>query len=169
VASEPVRERPEAEHVGQNVRLYRERKGLSQRALIDAMAARGFTWYQQTVRRVESGIQSLKLEEAAAVADTLGIPVHLLLLPPAETQATDALYGMRRQILAAHGALSGAVAALLEAHSAAEHRARAFAGNPSARVREAAEDLLAAVTEYDADSAITEGIRRYEQGEPHGG
>jgi transcriptional regulator with XRE-family HTH domain len=154
--------------VGENVRLYRERKGISQRALIEAMAARGFTWYQQTIRRVESGRQSVKLEEAGALAEILGVPVHLFLLPPAETQATEALYAIRFGVIQAHEAVSAAVLAFLDAVSAAEHRAAMFGSSDSDRVKEAREEVLAATEEYDIDSAVAEGIRRYEEGEPRG-
>lgn len=152
--------------VGANVTLYRERKGLPKRALVRLMAERGFAWHGQTLSRIESGVQSLRLEEAGALADILGIPVHLFLLPSAETQATDALTGMRRQIISASDQVAAAVAALLEAGSATEHRAGMFEHHQSPRVREAREDALAAISEYDLDAAIAEGLRRYEEGEP---
>ena len=156
------------DRVGQNVRLYRERKGISQRGLIEAMSERGFTWYQQTVRRVESGRQSLKLEEAGALAEIFGVPVHLLLLPSTETQAAESLYAARMGVIAAHEALSAAVLALLDAADAAEHRAGLFTDSASDRVKEAREEVLAAAAEYDVDSAVAEGVRRYEEGEPRG-
>ena len=108
------------------------------------MAARGFTWYQQTIRRVESGRQSVKLEEAGALAEILGVPVDLFLLPPAETQATEALHAARFGVNQAHGAVSAAVLALLDAVSAAEHRAAMFGDSGSDRVKEAREEVLAA-------------------------
>ena len=157
-----------AEYVGQNVRLYRDRKGISQRGLIEALATHGFTWYQQTVRRVESGRQSLKLEEAGALADILSIPVHLLLRPSSETQATEALYSARLAVIEAHEAVAAAVLALLDSAAAAQHRAGLFDDNSSDRVKEAREEVLAAADEYDVNSAVAEGIRRYEQGEPRG-
>ena len=150
------------------MRLYRDRMGISQRGLIEAMAACGFTWYQQTVRRVESGRQSLKLEEAGALAEILGIPVHLLLLPSSETQATDTLYAARMSVVQAHESVAAAVLGLLDAASAAEHRAGLLGDIASERVKEAREELLAAASEYDIDSAVAEGIRRYEEGEPRG-
>jgi transcriptional regulator with XRE-family HTH domain len=154
------------QRVGQNVRLYRDRKGISQRALIEAMAVHGFTWYQQTIRRVESGTQSLKLEEAGALAETLGVPIHLLLRPSAETQATESLYAARMDVIRAHEGLSAAVLALLDAGDAAEHRIGLFTDSASDRVKEACEEVLAAVAEHDVDSAVAEGGRRYEEGEP---
>lgn len=167
--SQEVREHPAARQVGENVRLYRERRGISQRALIAAMQERGFTWYQQTVRRIESGRQSLKLEEAGALAAIFGVPVHLFLLPPAETQATDSLYSVRSGIISAHQAVSEGVYALLDAGRAAEHQMRLFTDTDSARVKEAMQDVAAAIGEYDVASAVEDGARRFAEGEPDGG
>ena len=158
-----------AQRVGANVTLYRERADMPKVALVRTMAERGFAWHSVTLSRIEGGVQSLKLEEAAALADIFGVPVHLFLLPPAETQATDALYAVRRSVLSAHEALAAAAVALLEAGSAAEHRARLFDQHDSPRVQEAREDALAAVSEYDIDSAVAEGVRRYGEGRPPGG
>ena len=43
-----------------------------------------------------------------------------------------------------------------------------FGDSGSDRVKEAREEVLAAAQEYDIDSAVAEGIRRYEDGEPRG-
>ncbi|MBA9003695.1 helix-turn-helix domain-containing protein [Thermomonospora cellulosilytica] len=49
--------------------------GLSQTELARRMADRGFPWHQVTVSRTESGERPIRLDEAAALAGILGLPV----------------------------------------------------------------------------------------------
>ncbi len=51
----------------------RDRKGWSQGRVAGAMAKRGWPWHQSTVYRVESGRQAVRLGEAVALAEILGI------------------------------------------------------------------------------------------------
>jgi hypothetical protein len=51
---------------------------MSQAELARELTARGFSWVQQTVVRVENGSQPLKLEEAATVGKVLGVDVSVL-------------------------------------------------------------------------------------------
>jgi transcriptional regulator with XRE-family HTH domain len=59
---------------GARVRAARERQGLSQKWLAEALSSRyGFQWYPTTVGKMESGERPVKLTEAVALAQTLGM------------------------------------------------------------------------------------------------
>ncbi len=59
--------------VGANIRVLRERKGLSQVALARAMVDRGLTvWRQTTVSRVEKGDRQLYVNEMRALDEIIG-------------------------------------------------------------------------------------------------
>jgi transcriptional regulator with XRE-family HTH domain len=55
------------------IRRARMDKGWTQEDLAAAMRMKGFGWRQSTVAMVEAGKRRLGLQEAAAVADLLGI------------------------------------------------------------------------------------------------
>lgn len=57
------------------LRTAREAAGLSQGKVADAMNAEGFTFYQQTVAKVESGERPLRLDEATALVRVLGASI----------------------------------------------------------------------------------------------
>jgi transcriptional regulator with XRE-family HTH domain len=75
----------------ENLRDWRERRGVSQVKLAQEMAARGWPWRQQTVTRVESGQRMVRLGEALAVAEILGTSVNMLTASSRETTAIDIL------------------------------------------------------------------------------
>src|SRR3974390_3268705 len=56
---------------GMNLRILRERAGISQSALAAAMTKQGISWHQQTVGRVEAGQQSVRFHEARQLAAIL--------------------------------------------------------------------------------------------------
>jgi transcriptional regulator with XRE-family HTH domain len=59
---------------GARVRAARERQGRSQKWLAEALGSRyGIQWYPTTVGKVESGERPVKLTEAVAVAQALGM------------------------------------------------------------------------------------------------
>jgi transcriptional regulator with XRE-family HTH domain len=62
---------PADERFGTNVRGERERAGMSQSALAAAMNEHGHAWHQQTVGRVESGRQPVRIGEAEDLARVL--------------------------------------------------------------------------------------------------
>jgi transcriptional regulator with XRE-family HTH domain len=66
------------QRVAANIRRFRRAAGMSQAELAYELTARGFSWVQQTVVRVENGSQPLKLEEAEAVGKVLGVDVSVL-------------------------------------------------------------------------------------------
>lgn len=80
--SDPVTDQQEPtdfnHRVGWNLRRFRNDAGLSQADLATALAVRGFPFQQPTVLKVERGSRPLKLDEAYAIAEVLGIdPANL--------------------------------------------------------------------------------------------
>lgn len=65
--------------VGQNVQRFRKAASLSQAELAQELAERGLPFGQTTVVKVEQGTRPLKLEEAQAVAELLGISTPVLI------------------------------------------------------------------------------------------
>lgn len=77
--------------VGARVAARRERLGLNQRELADAVDQL-YPISQSTICRIEAGDRRLKMAEAVAVAAALGCPVDELLAPnPLSTRALVAL------------------------------------------------------------------------------
>jgi DNA-binding transcriptional MerR regulator len=81
-------ERPDADPAGVvdqlfaiQVRETRERMRLSQGELARQMSARGFPYYQQTVRRVEDSQRKVSVGEAKALAEILGTTIDRLTEP----------------------------------------------------------------------------------------
>jgi len=70
---------PSAESVfAQNLKALRDDRKLSQEALAERMAERGFKWHQATVYKVEQGGRQIQLGEARAVAEILGVPLDAM-------------------------------------------------------------------------------------------
>jgi transcriptional regulator with XRE-family HTH domain len=67
------------EQVGQRVRELREQRGFSQQHVAMTMTmTRGHRWHQTTQAQTESGQRPLRLTEAVALADVLGVRVDEL-------------------------------------------------------------------------------------------
>lgn len=78
----PVGVTSQDETVGRNVRLFRERMGLSQAELAREMTDAGMDgFYPQTVLKVEKGTRSLKLVEGIFMAQLLGVTADELYEP----------------------------------------------------------------------------------------
>jgi transcriptional regulator with XRE-family HTH domain len=74
------------------LRKAREDRGLTQIAVADEMAERGFSWGQPTVARVENRRRHLSLSEARALMDILELDeavAYRRLPEPRATQTTD--------------------------------------------------------------------------------
>jgi transcriptional regulator with XRE-family HTH domain len=65
--------------VGRTVQQFRKGAGLSQAELAQELAERGFPFGQTTVVKVEQGSRPLKLEEAQAIAELLGVSTPVLM------------------------------------------------------------------------------------------
>jgi transcriptional regulator with XRE-family HTH domain len=161
----PERPRESADQrLGHNLRIFRERKGISQRELAEAMSARGHAWHQQTVTRIEAGSQAAKFSEAADLSEIVGVPLDRLTLASGEARISEYLYASGYSVLQAHEAVAEGVRRLLGAVEAVAEDAARNEGHPSERVQEARKDALGRVDEYgDVGEAIAEGIRRHEE------
>ena len=73
--------------VGARIREARERRGLSQAAVSQQLAALGVTLHQTAVTRVESGRRPLSVVELLALADVLGVETDDLLHDQGERSA----------------------------------------------------------------------------------
>lgn len=67
-----------------NIARLRKGLGMSQADLAERMTDQGVKWFAQTVQKVENGSRTLRFDEAAALADCLGVEMWELLEDPAE-------------------------------------------------------------------------------------
>lgn len=64
---------------GTRLRQARERAGISQEHLaVNLLVMHDVNWHQTTVGKTEAGERPIRLNEAVAVADLLGVPLHEL-------------------------------------------------------------------------------------------
>lgn len=93
----------EEKEIGERVRAIREGQGIPQQHLAMTMTVlKGHRWHQTTVGKVESGERPIKLSEAVAVAEILGVPLVSLVgevAPDADRGAAiRELLNVQRQI-----------------------------------------------------------------------
>lgn len=69
------------EVLGERVRTLRTARGWSQEELAREMTGAGFAWRQSTAAKTEAADRPLRVNEAAALAEVLGIPVEDLVKP----------------------------------------------------------------------------------------
>jgi transcriptional regulator with XRE-family HTH domain len=86
------------QRVAANIRRFRKAAGMSQAQLAHELTARGYSWVQQTVVRVENGSQPLKLEEAIAVGKALGVDVSVLSQSAENEEIAAAIADLRAAI-----------------------------------------------------------------------
>jgi transcriptional regulator with XRE-family HTH domain len=146
-----------------NLRALRERAGLSQSALADAMTGHGHAWHQQTVDRVESGRQAVRFREAVDLAAILRTSTDRFTWSSPEASATEFVYSAGSRLRQQYEITADAVCRLIADSATAERVAGAHKDSEWERVREAVRDVTARVEAYDLDAAIGEGIRRYEE------
>jgi transcriptional regulator with XRE-family HTH domain len=92
-----------------NVREYREQSGLSQEDLAQRMAERGFGFTQSTVWKIEQGKRAVRIAEAVALMDALGLPSWMNLTRSPHAFRRDA------QLQSAHRHAGAAFAAIKDA------------------------------------------------------
>ncbi len=73
--------------IGANVRRFRQAVAMSQAQLAEALSGYGISFSQQTVLKIEKGERPLKLSEAAAISNCLGIAVQDLFETDEEASA----------------------------------------------------------------------------------
>jgi transcriptional regulator with XRE-family HTH domain len=80
-----------------NFRVARERAGLTGTEVAEQMRSRGFPWHQQTISRVESGAQRVRIGEATALASIVGMSLDALMRPAdLEMAAADIMSTARK-------------------------------------------------------------------------
>lgn len=147
---------------GENIRISRERRKISQDALAESMRARGWDWHQSTVYKIEHGSRRTEAFELRDLAEILGVPVSDLFVPPAELNE-EALVSL--SIVKLRRAWEGTAAAtreLLAATAWCERTLEQHAGSEYGRVRDTLAELRAELEERTLDSAIDEGEYRYD-------
>lgn len=99
-----------------NVREYREQSGLSQEDLAQRMVERGFGFTQATVWKIEQGKRAVRIAEAVALMDALGLPSWMNLTRSPHAFRRDAqLQAAHRHAGAAFAAIKDAAAEFLRA------------------------------------------------------
>lgn len=66
----------------------RQEKGMSQAELAEKVSEAGIKFYPQTIQKIESGARTIRLDEAFAIADALGVATSDL-FTPSEVQLID--------------------------------------------------------------------------------
>lgn len=111
-----------------NVREYREQSGLSQEDLAQRMAERGFGFTQATVWKIEQGKRAVRIAEAVALMDALGLPSWMNLTRSPHAFRRDAqLQAAHRYAGVAYAAIKDATTEFLRAQAevaVAAHEAR---------------------------------------------
>jgi transcriptional regulator with XRE-family HTH domain len=111
-----------------NLREYREQLALSQDELAQRMTERGFGFTQATVWKIEQGKRGVRIAEAIALVDALGLPSWTNLTRTPHVFRHDAqLQAAHRRAGAAYAAVKAATAQYLWAQAevaAAAHEAR---------------------------------------------
>lgn len=154
-----------------NLRLLRERQGISQVKLAQEMVARGWPWRQQTVTRLENGQRMIRFGEATALAEILNTPLERFARPVSEAVEVEKIRAASAQLRESCEAVAAAVCRLLDEQRTAERlqilNAR-VQGDDFVEV--ALVQLRGWMRECTVDKAILKGRRRFtELGEKRGG
>jgi transcriptional regulator with XRE-family HTH domain len=146
----------------ENLRRHRERKGMSQAALAEAMAARGWPWRQQTIARLEAGHRMVRFGEAAAVAEIIGVSLDQLTCEGAEVNETRAVDAAASRLRTSWHETVDAVGRLLAASASAERTVAEHKDSQYGRVRLASEGLEGEIADCTLDAALDEAEARWE-------
>jgi transcriptional regulator with XRE-family HTH domain len=154
-----------------NLRLLRERQGMSQVKLAQEMVARGWPWRQQTVTRLENGQRMIRFGEATALAEILDTPLERFTRPVSEAVEVEKIRAASARLRESYEAVADAVCHLLDEQRTAQ-RLRVL--NDQVRggdlVDVAMVELRGWMRECTVDKAILKGRRRFtELGEIRGG
>jgi len=147
-----------------NLRILRERQGVSQVKLAQEMAARGWPWRQQTVTRLENGQRMIRFGEAIALASILGVSLDRFTRPVSEAIEVEKIRAASARLRESCEAVAAAVCHLLDAQRTAE---RLQALNAQVRgddfVEVALVELRGWMRECSVDRASLEGRRRFKE------
>jgi transcriptional regulator with XRE-family HTH domain len=148
---------------GYNLRKLRERAGMSEVALADAMREHGRPWHQSTVGRVQSGQQPAKYADAVALAAIFGVPLEQFRWKTGEANAIGWLDMAAERVQAQFNETARAVAAQIAAGSLAEQALEGTVRYSTPRALEARQILEDVMEEYcPIDAAVDAGIQMYQ-------
>ena len=147
-----------------NLRILRERQGVSQVKLAQEMAARGWPWRQQTVTRLENGQRMIRFGEAIALASILGVSLNRFTRPVSEALEVEKIRATSARLRESCEAVAAAVCHLLDAQRTAE-RLQTLNGQVQGDdfVEVALVELRGWMRECSVDRAILEGRRRFKE------
>ena len=147
-----------------NLRILRERQGVSQVKLAQEMAVRGWPWRQQTVTRLENGQRMIRFGEAIALASILGVSLDRFTRPVSEAIEVEKIRAASARLRESCEAVAAAVCHLLDAQRTAE---RLQDLNAQVRgddfVEVALVELRGWMRECSVDRASLEGRRRFKE------
>ena len=147
-----------------NLRILRERQGVSQVKLAQEMAVRGWPWRQQTVTRLENGQRMIRFGEAIALASILGVSLDRFTRSVSEALEVEKIRATSARIRESCEAVAAAVCHLLDAQRTAE-RLQTLNGQVQGDdfVEVALVELRGWMRECSVDKAILEGRRRFKE------
>jgi transcriptional regulator with XRE-family HTH domain len=144
-----------------NLRLLRERHGISQVKLAQEMAARGWPWRQQTVTRLENGQRMIRFGEATALAEILDTPLERFTRAGPEAAEAERLAAIGARLHHYYEAVADIVCRLLDEQRTAEKVRVTHSQSQMEFVQEAVAVLGAQIEAYGVDKAVSEGTRRF--------
>src|SRR5262249_43205040 len=144
-----------------NLRLLRERHGISQVKLSQEMAARGWPWRQQTVTRLENGQRMIRFGEATALAEILDTPLERFTRAGPEAAEAERLAAIGARLHHYYDAVADIVCRLLDEQRTAEKVRVTHSQSQMEFVQEAVAVLGAQIEAYGVDTAVSEGTRRF--------
>jgi transcriptional regulator with XRE-family HTH domain len=156
------------QYLPENLRRYRDARGMSQAALAQAMSERGWPWHQPTVYKIESGKQPVGFGEVTDLAQILGVSAERLGMPGPEDAAV-AFVELAAVILSERWHDLAEAAERLERARSAAARAVSRAEREQdkyPRALESAAELALALEQRTLESAVDAGIARYEANPP---
>jgi transcriptional regulator with XRE-family HTH domain len=143
-------------YLPENLRALRERKGMSQAALAEAMRKRDWPWHQTTVHRVETGAQSLRIGEIVDAAHILGVTTDRLTWAGPEASESSLVAATHGRLREAWRETADAAARLKAATSAADRAVAESSASKYSRVRDAARGLAEELEATTLETALAE-------------
>ena len=154
-----------------NLRILRERRGISQVKLAQEMVAREWPWRQQTVARVENGQRMIRLGEAIALASILSVSLGVSTQPGSDAIEVEKIRGAGVRLRESCEAVAAAVCRLMDEQRTAKRLQvlnAAVQGDDFIEV--ALVQLRGWMRECTVDKAVLKGRRRFtELGEKRSG
>jgi transcriptional regulator with XRE-family HTH domain len=105
-ADDQTQDRHAGQRFAANLRVARERAGLSQEAVAAQMRDLGYPVRQQTIAKIEAASRTVSLDEALALARITGTTIHALIRPTGLAREAALLLGRARKVREAYKAIA---------------------------------------------------------------